>query len=131
MTQRGSPGGWRPGPSRSWHRACRTALLGVAVARPWHSPPARRPTWSRLAHSPGFRAAVEDATWGTPEGLDRIKCPVTVLWGTRDLILPVTGAKGAERGCLRPRGAPTGPGSRPMFDDPEKSSALLEGTGSK
>jgi len=112
----------------------RTALLGVAVARPWQLTPSEAANMVRdFAHSPGFRAVVEDATWGTPEGLDRINCPVTVLWGTRDLILPVTGAKGAEREMpsARVERLP-GLGHVPMFDDPERvASALLEGTGSK
>ena len=53
--------------------------------------------------------------------------------GTRDLILPVTGAKGAERKMpsARVERLP-GLGHVPMFDDPDKvASALLEGTGSK
>ena len=71
----------------------RTALLTVAVARPWQLTPDQAANMVHdFAWSPGFRAAVRDATWGESEGLDRITCPVTVLWGTRDLILPVTGA---------------------------------------
>ncbi len=84
-----------------------------------------------FACSTGFRAAVHDVVWGRPEGLERITCPVTVLWGTRDLILPVTGAARAGRqipGARVERLA--GLGHLPMFDDPAKiASGVLEATG--
>ena len=110
----------------------RTAVLCVAVARPWRL---TRDQAANIvcdyARAPGFRAAVGDVVWGKPEGLDRITCPVTVLWGTRDLVLPVTGAARAREripGARVERLA--GLGHIPTFDAPDTvASAVLETTG--
>ena len=110
----------------------RTALLAVAVARPWQLTPDQAANMvCDFARSPGFRAAVHDATWGVPEGLERITCPVTVLWGTRDLILPVTGAARVHERLPAARVERlAGLGHVPMLDDPAMvASALLEATG--
>lgn len=112
--------------------AGRTALLTVAVARPWQL--TRDQAANILcdyARAPGFRGALDDVVWGEPEGLERITCPVTVLWGTRDLVLPVTGAARAREripGARVERLA--GLGHVPMFDAADTvASAVLETTG--
>jgi pimeloyl-ACP methyl ester carboxylesterase len=113
----------------------RTAILTAGVARPWQMTPEQGAKMVRdFGRSPGFRAAIHDTVWGRPEGLDRITCPVTVLWGTRDLILPVTGAARAREripGARVERLA--GLGHVSMFDDPARlASGVLEKTaGSK
>ena len=84
-----------------------------------------------FGRSPGFRAAIHDVVWGEPAGLERITCPVTVLWGTRDLILPVTGA-GRVRDRLPHARVERlgGVGHVAMFDDPARvASGVLETTG--
>jgi pimeloyl-ACP methyl ester carboxylesterase len=112
--------------------AARTAVLAVAVARPWRLTRDQAADIVRdYARAPGFRAVVGDVVWGKPEDLDRVTCPVTVLWGTRDLILPVTGAARAREripGARVERLA--GLGHIPTFDAPDTvASAMLETTG--
>lgn len=112
--------------------AARTAVLTVGVARPWQMTPAQGAKMVRdFGRCPGFRAAIHDTVWGEPEGLDRIDCPITVLWGTRDLILPVTGAARAQKRIPGARVERLGGlGHVAMFDDPARvASAVLETTG--
>jgi pimeloyl-ACP methyl ester carboxylesterase len=110
----------------------RIPLLGPAVARPWQLTAEEGTSIVRgYARATGWRRAFHDVVWGRPEGLERITCPVTVLWGTRDLILPVSGAgrvrerlPAARVECLE------GLGHFPMLDDPARvASAVLEATG--
>ena len=71
------------------------------------------------SEAPAFEPAVDWLFSHRPEGLGEIRCPVTILWGTRDaLLFPRQGPRwaraipGAE---LRPL---PGLGHTPFFDDP-------------
>jgi pimeloyl-ACP methyl ester carboxylesterase len=71
------------------------------------------------AGAPAFLPAVDWLFSHRPSGLDEIRCPVTILWGTRDLLnFPRQGPRwqraipGSE---LRPL---DGLGHTPFFDDP-------------
>lgn len=111
--------------------AGRIAMLASAVARPWQMTADEGTTIVRdYARAPGWRAAVHDVVWGQAEDLERVSCPVTVLWGTRDMVLPVTGAKRAgERMPAARVERLEGLGHFPMFDDPARvASAVLEAT---
>ena len=110
----------------------RTAVLEVGLARPWQMRPDQAARMVRdFGRSPGFQGAVHDTVWGRPEGLERITCPVTVLWGTRDLILPATGAARAGDAISHARVERLGGlGHVAMFDDPARiASEVLETTG--
>ena len=112
--------------------AGRIAMLAPAVARPRQMTVEEGTTIVRdYARAPGWRAAVHDVVWGRAEGLERVTCPVTVLWGTRDMVLPVTGAKRAGEQMPAARVERLqGLGHFPMFDDPARvASAVLEVTG--
>ena len=115
--------------------AGRTAVLGPAVARPRQLTVEEGTKVVRdYARAPGWRAAYSDVVWGEPEGLERIECPVLVLWGTRDMILPVMGAGRVRERLPEARVKRlSGLGHIPMFDDPARvASAVLEDTdGSK
>jgi pimeloyl-ACP methyl ester carboxylesterase len=111
--------------------AGRIAMLAPAVARPRQLTAEEGTTIVRdYARAPGWRAAVHDVVWGKAEGLERVRCPVTVLWGTRDMVLPVTGAKRAGQQMPAARVERLeGLGHFPMFDDPARvASAVLEVT---
>ena len=110
----------------------RVAVLAPAAARPWQMTAEEGATVVRdYARAPGWRAAFPDVVWGRPEGLERITCPVAVLWGTRDMILPATGAgRVRERLPAARVERLAGLGHIPMFDDPARvASAVLETTG--
>jgi pimeloyl-ACP methyl ester carboxylesterase len=71
------------------------------------------------ANAPGFDATLPHTFNRQPRGLDRIGCPVLVLWGTHDiLLLPRQGRRferiipGCELRYLK------GLGHTPMSDDP-------------
>lgn len=101
--------------------ALRTLTSAQIYARPWRiDPDVALHTLRNFADSPGFhptlRCAVED---GNARGLDEIRVPVRIAWGTRDRLLPPREAKrfvrvirGAELVCL------PGLGHVPMPDDP-------------
>ncbi|MFN2616795.1 MAG: alpha/beta fold hydrolase [Thermoleophilaceae bacterium] len=85
------------------------------------------------AHSPSF---VPTLDWirrqhAMPRGLERIACPVTVAWGSRDLLLP---PRQAQRWVRLIDGARMvwlpGLGHAPMADDPGLvTRTILEGIG--
>ncbi len=83
------------------------------------------------ARAPGLRRTLDPLFDESPRDLEAIRCPVAVLWGTRDLILPVTGASRVKRRIPhaqvhRLRGL----GHIPTFDDPERVvEGILDVTG--
>src|ERR671915_362872 len=105
-------------------------FAGPAVARPWRLDPGDFSEVLRLfADSPGFLATLPHTFEGQPKGLDEIDVPVTILWGTRDLLLLPRQAKRFERMI------PTaelryldGLGHTPMSDDPELLAELAATT---
>src|SRR5205807_811130 len=98
-----------------------TLFAGPALGKPWRARPEDLAEQTPLfADAPGFLPTLEANYRRQVPGLDAIRCPVLILWGTRDLILlPRQGRRferlvpGAELRYLR------GLGHTPMSDDPE------------
>jgi pimeloyl-ACP methyl ester carboxylesterase len=99
----------------------RTLFAGPALGRPWRADPADMVEQAELfGNAPGFLATAE-ATFGRqPLGLGEIRCPVLLLWGSKDtILLPRQGRRferlipAAELRYLK------GLGHTPMSDDPE------------
>jgi pimeloyl-ACP methyl ester carboxylesterase len=104
-----------------------TLLAGPTFCRPWRIRPDDLMEQTRLlADAPGFEPTL-DKTLGTQiRGLDAVRCPVLLLWGTRDVVLlPRQGRRferlipGAELRYLR------GLGHTPMTDDPDQLAAAI------
>jgi pimeloyl-ACP methyl ester carboxylesterase len=99
----------------------RTLCAGPPVARPWRADPdAMIEEFDLFANAPGFDRTLDATVELQVAGLHDIKCPVLVLWGTRDLILiPRQGRRfkrlipNCELRYLK------GLGHVPMSDDPE------------
>ena len=99
----------------------RTLFAGPTIAKPWRADPDDLIEQTRLlAGCPGWEATLERTFDGQIEGLDEIRVPVLVLWGTRDVVLiPRQGRRfkrlieGADLRFLK------GCGHVPMSDDPE------------
>ena len=107
--------------------AGRTLLAGPLFARPWRMEPGDLAETLRLfAAAPAFEATLPHTFYGQPRGLDQIRAPVQILWGTRDiLLLPRQGRRferlipDCELRYLK------GLGHTPMADDPELLSELV------
>jgi pimeloyl-ACP methyl ester carboxylesterase len=98
----------------------RTLLAGPSLGKPWRADPDDLIEQSELfAAAPGFDATLEEVDRQVA-GLNEISCPVLVLWGTKDVILPPRQGRRFERiipDCeLRYL---KGLGHVPMSDDPE------------
>jgi pimeloyl-ACP methyl ester carboxylesterase len=107
----------------------RTLFAGPAYGKPWRADPEDVIEQTALfANAPGFDSTLE-ATFGRqPLGLTELRCPVLLLWGTRDLILlPRQGRRferlipGAELRYLK------GLGHTPMSDDPQVLADAIAG----
>jgi pimeloyl-ACP methyl ester carboxylesterase len=101
--------------------AARTAALQTACARPWRMTPQQAAgVITGYARASGLRQTIGPLFVERPRELERIRCPVSVLWGTRDLILPVSGAaRVRDRIPHAEVERLPGLGHLPMFDDPE------------
>src|SRR5215212_7927797 len=99
----------------------RVLALGGLVGRPQQTPPAEAIAATRnLAGSVGFDGTVNTITEDRFTGGHEVAVPVTLLWGTRDMILFPWQAKRALRELPRARLVPLpGAGHVPMWDDPE------------
>jgi pimeloyl-ACP methyl ester carboxylesterase len=105
-------------------------FAGPAVARPWRLDPDDFSEVLRLfADSPGFLATLPHTFERQPRGLNEIEVPVTILWGTQDVLLLPRQARrferlipGAELRYLK------GLGHTPMSDDPELLAELVATT---
>jgi pimeloyl-ACP methyl ester carboxylesterase len=105
----------------------RTLLAGPAMARPWRADPADLAEQAELyGQAPGFLATLGPTLEDQVAGLPAIRCPVLILWGTRDLILLPRQARrferlvpGAELRYLK------GLGHTPMSDDPQGLAAAI------
>jgi pimeloyl-ACP methyl ester carboxylesterase len=107
----------------------RTLFAGPSLARPWRADPDDLIEQTRLfADAPGFDATLSHTLDAQAAGLDQIRCPVLVLWGTRDLILLPRQGRRFER--LIPQAELRylkGLGHTPMSDDPDRlASAIVE-----
>jgi pimeloyl-ACP methyl ester carboxylesterase len=120
----------------AWQSAVRTPALteqllrrprGRALAfaniagHPDRTPPAEAIAATRnLAASPGFDGTVNVITKDRLRDGEEIGVPVTLVWGTRDMILFPWQAKRALRELPRARLVPLpGAGHVPMWDEPE------------
>ena len=100
----------------------RALFAGPTLGKPWRADPGDVIEQRRLfADAPGFDATLPHTVGGQVAGLPQIRCPVLVLWGTKDVILlPRQGRRferlidGAELRYLK------GLGHTPMSDDPEQ-----------
>ena len=100
----------------------RTLLAGPSLGRPWRADPDDLVEQAALlANAPGWIPTLGELRPNEHvAGLESIRCPVLVLWGTRDVILlPRQGRRferlidGAELKYLK------GLGHVPMSDDPD------------
>ena len=110
---------------------CRTILLSGVSSRPWRADPAACAESLRLfAGAPGWEATLVELHADQPRELGSIKCPVRIVWGSRDtLLLP----RQADRFVREIPGAELvrlpGLGHVPMGDDPETiADSILEFT---
>lgn len=106
----------------------RTLALGAVSARPWRTDPEDAVYGVRALARSNFLPTHEAMIAERCRGLEEIACPVLVLWGTRDLLLPL---RQARRFADRIPGAALrelpGLGHVPMADDADLvAQALLE-----
>jgi pimeloyl-ACP methyl ester carboxylesterase len=99
----------------------RVLALGNLVGNPVRTPAAEAIAATRnLAASPGFDLTVNTITHDRFTRGDEIGVPVTLVWGTRDMILFPWQVRRALRELPRARHVPLpGAGHVPMWDDPE------------
>jgi pimeloyl-ACP methyl ester carboxylesterase len=98
----------------------RTLFAGPLFGRPWRADPDALIEQAELfANAPAFLATLSHTFETQARGLDAIRCPVLLLWGTRDvLLLPRQGRRfqrivpECELRYLK------GLGHTPMSDDP-------------
>ena len=107
-------------------RAGRVALCGAFAGRPGSWPAASCVADARaLSAAPGFLAARRALGDWQPAGLEHV--PVTIAWGTRDLVLPyrrhATRARALLPGARHVR--LPGCGHLPFADDPGTCAALI------
>ena len=109
--------------------AGRRMAFGFTYARPERLDPADAAYAIKMfAGSPSFRRTLDWIETGKemPRGLHSIDCPFRVVWGTRDLLLPV---RQAPRWARHVRGAEVvrlpGAGHVPMGDYPEETAAKI------
>jgi pimeloyl-ACP methyl ester carboxylesterase len=107
--------------------AGRTVLAGQFFSRPWRLPP---DVMLRSTHAfldcPGFDATMTENSRGPFARGEEIGVPVTIAWGTRDLILLPRQARRAARALPHARVVPLpGCGHVPFFDDPELCARVL------
>jgi pimeloyl-ACP methyl ester carboxylesterase len=117
-----------PGRDRILRTRVGTLLLaGPVVARPWRlDPDDFAEVLNLFANCPGFLDTLPHTFGGQPQGLNEIDVPVTILWGTRDVLLLPRQAKRFER--LIPDAELRyldGLGHTPMSDDPELLAELV------
>jgi pimeloyl-ACP methyl ester carboxylesterase len=107
----------------------RALFAGPVLGKPWRADPDELLEQTQLfGAAPGFLTTLSHTFGSQVVGLDAIRCPVLVLWGTRDLVLlPRQGRRferlipGAELRYLK------GLGHTPMSDDPARvASAIAE-----
>jgi pimeloyl-ACP methyl ester carboxylesterase len=108
----------------------RTLLESQLFARPWRQRPEDALEATRgLAVCPGFGPTLRDALVGEYRWAEDVDVPVTIAWGTRDLLLPRRQAARAR--ARRPEAGHVslpGCGHLPFSDDPPLTTrVLLEG----
>jgi pimeloyl-ACP methyl ester carboxylesterase len=98
----------------------RSLLYGMSASRPWRVEPAEMVLIVRaVVRSDRFGETVDAFVDEPPCALERIRCPVTIAWGTADRLLPF---RQAERWAERVAHAEVRPlpglGHVPTTDDP-------------
>jgi pimeloyl-ACP methyl ester carboxylesterase len=112
-------------PAAGWlvaTRPGRSLLLSGAVARPRRVPPAAaRHLVDAYGHSPDFAAVNDAMRAGRFEALERIRCPVTLVWPEHDRLIrrPVWVPDRVSNVVL------SGAGHVPMWDAPEALADIL------
>jgi pimeloyl-ACP methyl ester carboxylesterase len=105
----------------------RTLFAGPTLGRPWRADPDDLVQQSALfASAPGFDLTLRHTMHRQVRGLNAIRCPVLVLWGTRDVVLLPRQGRRFER--LIPGGELRylkGLGHVPMSDDPQLLAGLI------
>lgn len=110
----------------------RTLLMGQMFGRPWKIPADEAAEAVRnLAESPGFPAHLRAAAPERFAGGRKIEVPVTVAWGTRDILLLPWQSRNREELPAQTRFVSLpGCGHVPMHDDPGLvAQVVLEGCG--
>jgi pimeloyl-ACP methyl ester carboxylesterase len=99
----------------------RVLAFGGMMGNPRAMPVAAGLEASRnLAESAGFENTVATLTRDRFRGADQVTVPVTLVWGTRDLVLFPWQAKRALRELPNARHVPLrGAGHVPTWDDPD------------
>ena len=98
----------------------RTLLLGGVSARPWRWEPDDVIYGMRALARSNFLPTLEAVTAECCRGLEEIRCPVLILWGTRDWLLPLRQARRFVRHIPDARLMELPRlGHVPMADDPE------------
>jgi pimeloyl-ACP methyl ester carboxylesterase len=105
----------------------RVAVAGVLLGRPWRASPDQLAEDARLLRrSTAYRQTRREVHRRRPEGLEDIRCPVLIAWGTRDrLTLPrqaqrwVAAIPGAELRWLKALG------HLPMLEEPELVARMI------
>ena len=68
--------------------AGRTALMWGAMSRPWRVEPGEADYLIRnVATAPGWRETLDWTSGRRAEGLEQVRCPVLIAWGTLDTVL--------------------------------------------
>jgi pimeloyl-ACP methyl ester carboxylesterase len=120
-------------PVLSQFAASRRFALGSIVARP----ELLTPQQARMIIEASWRCDAFDGVLGAvereppPRPIDGVHCPIRLVWGTRDRVLPMRGYSERWRRILPAAGWVElhGAGHVPMFDDPEAVvRAILEVT---
>jgi pimeloyl-ACP methyl ester carboxylesterase len=105
----------------------RVVTAGVMLGRPWRADPDELAEHvRRLRQATAFDTTRREIHRRRPEGLEEVRCPVLIVWGTRDrLTLPrqaerwVAAVPGAELRWLRDLG------HLPMLEDPELVARII------
>jgi len=108
----------------------RTLMLNQVFARPWRIPPDQAVALSETA-KPGLDRVMDAYRRYRFTAADRIDCPVTVAWGTRDWLLIPREGRRVRRVLPRARMVwLEGLGHVSMWDDPDRVADLLLETSS-
>lgn len=101
--------------------AGRSAVLSSVMGRPWRADPAEAAYMVRaVAAAPAFHETLDWTSSHRAEGLEEIRRPVLIAWGTLDLLLlPRQGPRFLRRIAGSELRALRGLGHVPMSDDAE------------
>ena len=111
--------------------AGRTLLLGGSMSRPWRPQPREAVHMIKAAAAAhAWRQTLDWTSTRRAEGLEEIRCPVLIAWGSRDtLLLPRQGPRFLRRIPHAEHRPLRGLGHVPMWDDPELvASTIVEFT---